>query len=149
MSRYNDWDITQRHAEIVNELKPGKLRTAQVHTVIPGVLGRRITKDLREGIYLMPMDSRVTNTYSSVHDVMRRSLLVASIGITTTQSLDPPVLMKLAERLRNAFAAKRVVEMNGELYSSHEISGYDVDDDLARRADVIQIVLTSLFREDR
>jgi len=147
--QYNDWDITKKHAEIIDALKPTSLRPSQVHTTIPGVVNRRLTSDLREGIYLMPLESPIGNTFSSVHDVNRRSLLVASIGKSTTQSSGTPPLMQLAESIRTAFASRRVVRLTGELYSSHEIASYDIDDQLARKADVIQIILTSRFREDR
>jgi hypothetical protein len=147
--RYNDWDITNKHAEIVDGLKPAGLRPSQVHTTIPGVINRRLTGDLREGVYLMPLESPIGLTYSSVHDVNRRSLLVASIGKSTTQSKGTPLLMQLLEAIRTAFASRRVVRLPGELYSSHEIASYDVDDQLARKADVIQVILTTRFREDR
>lgn len=147
--RYNDWDITKRHAEIIDEIKPPSLRATQVHTSIPGVVNRRLTSDLREGLYLMPMESPIGLTYSSVHDVNRRSLFVASIGKSTTQSASTPLLMQLLEAIRTAFASRRVVRLPGELYSSHANAGYDIDDQLARKADVIQIILTTRFREDR
>jgi hypothetical protein len=147
--RYTDWQIANRHAEIVDELRPQGLRETQVHTSIPGVVNQRITADLREGLFLMPLESPVGLTYSSVHDVNRRSLFVASIGKSTTQSTSTPILMQLAEAIRTAFASRRVVRLVGELYSSCEIAGYAIDDQLALKLDVIQIILTSRIREDR
>jgi hypothetical protein len=149
INRHNDWSVTSRHLEIVDNLKPAGLRPAQIWQTIPGVVGKRINADLREGIFLMPLGSEIGNTYSSVHDVNRKSLLVAAIGRSTSQSNGPPVLMQLAESVRTAFANTRVAEMLGELYSSHEIAGYDIDDALARKLDVIQIILVSRFRETR
>lgn len=149
INRHNDWEVTTRHLAIVDALKPAGLRQAQIWQTIPGVVGKRITADLREGIFLMPLSSEIGNTYSSVHDVNRRSLLVAAIGKSTAQSRDVPKLMQLAELIRTAFASTRVVEMIGELYSSHEIAGYDIDDALARKLDVIQMILVSRFRETR
>lgn len=147
--RYNDWEVTQRHKEIVDQLKPSSLRPAQVHQTIPGVVGKRITAKLREGVFLMPLSSAIGNVYSSVHDVNRMSLLIAAIGKTSTQSADVPLLMQLAEQVRTAFASRRVMQMTGELYSSHQIAGYDIDDAFAGNHDVIQIILTSRFRESR
>jgi hypothetical protein len=147
--RYNDWDVTQRHLEIVDSVRPARMRPPQIHQTIPGVVGKRLSEDLREGLYLMPIDSEIGNVYSSVHDVNRRSLLVAAIGKTTSQSAEAPLLMQLSEAIRTAFASRRVMKMNGELYSSHQIASYAIDDALARKLDVIQIFLTSRFRESR
>jgi hypothetical protein len=147
--RYNDWEISQRHAEIIDDLKPSGLRAVQVHQSIPGVVGGRINADLREGLYIMPSASKIGMVFSDLHDVNRRSLFVAAIGKTTTQSKSTPVLMRLSEAIRTAFASRRVMRLAGELYSSHEIVSYEIDDAIARKFDVIQIILTSRFREDR
>ncbi len=108
---YNDWDITKRHAEVVEELLPPTLRRPQVVMNIPGFFNGRIGKDFKAGVYLMPLESKIGTVFSNMHDVNHISLLVAGTGITSNQSGDAPPLMKLAQAIRTAFASRRIIKL--------------------------------------
>lgn len=149
MAKYNDWEIAERHTQIVKEFLPQGFRAPQLALNIEGVVGTKINDSLRSGTWLKPMGSEVVRTFSSIHDVNRSTLLVVAIGRTTIQSDQAPKLMEFAEKIRTAFADRRVLKLLGELFSSHEPAGYSIDDSLARKYDVYQVILNTRMREDR
>lgn len=146
---YNDWEITKRHAKVVEELLPPTLRQPQVLMNIPGFSNGRIGPDFKAGVYLMPHSSPIGMTFSNLQDVNYSSLLVAATGKTSNQSADVPPLMLLTKAIRTAFASRRILKLAGELYSSQDAGSYDLDQEVARKLDVVQFILTSRIREDR
>ena len=147
--RHNDWDVAKRHAEIIAEIGPQNMRTPQLHTNIPGFDRGRITSELRAGLWMQPLGSDDKDTYSSVQDIERMTLLIAAVGMSTRGSKDVPALMGLNELIRTRFASRRVMKMTGELYSYSKPAQYTIDESVVRKYDVIQVVLVSRFREDR
>lgn len=147
--RHNDWNVSMRHRDLVRGIAHDSLREAQLQQSIVGVVGKRITDDLRAGIWMMPLGSDVVKTFSSIHDVDRKTLLVAALGNSTRQSESTPPLFALSEALRTMFASRRCARLEGELFSWQETADYDIDDKLARKYDVIQIILSTRLREDR
>lgn len=149
--RYSDWKIAKRHAELVTECLPPKSRAIKVTKQIPGFAGGRIGKGFRAGNFLMPMASEVVMTFSDRHDVARRSLLVMGLGTTSTDAeCGEPPMMAVAECLRNKFAHRRAVMLNGELYSFIDNRfEYTVDEQIMRKYDILVLSLVSTMREDR
>lgn len=146
---YDDWTIAQKHREIVEELRPPGTRSIILQKNIPGFVNGRFTADFKAGIFMMPLRSRIVTTFSDRHDVERTTMLVVADGVTTVQTAETPKLMQMIERIRNRFASRRIMNIIGELYSTHSNPEYDADDAIARRFDIVPILLTTTIREIR
>ena len=147
--RYNDWQLTNIHADVLREVLPSGLRELQVWRDIPGIFAGKVTDSLRAGVYLQPLKSEVMIQYSSTQDIARRSLLVIAQGRTGRQDDHEPPTIAFLEEVRTLFANKRVTELQCELYSSHESSAYTIDDTLSRKLSVVMVELSTTLREDR
>jgi hypothetical protein len=148
--RYNDWEISERHTKIIEGMLPKGYRSVQLQRQITGVVNGRITERLRAGVYLMPLGGKTVSRNNCTKDIRRRSLLVAAEGLSTANDKTTPRNLLLAESIRDAFANRRVAMLNGELYSFLEDEAdYEIDDAIARKYDVLILVLASVFREDR
>ncbi len=146
---YDDWTIAKKHREIILELLPSGMRAPILQRSIPGLINGRFTKDFKAGTYLMPLKSQIEDTFSDRHDVARSTMLVVAEGETSIQSNRTPNSMVFMERIRNRFASRRIMNIVGELYSTHTSPEYDVDDTMSRRLEIIPIVLTTTIREIR
>jgi hypothetical protein len=149
--QYTDWDITERHAEIIVRQWPVGLgvKKPEVRKTIPGVKGRRISDQIRSGIWMKPLGSHSGRTYSSVRDIQRSTLMVFVSASTTGQSRDQVNYEKIRDLVRDIFHDRRGTDLNGEVFSRVVTADYDMDDAVTRQYDVDIIEIQSWFREER
>lgn len=147
--RYDDWEIASRHREIVAGVMPRGNRVPQLVRQIEGFENNRITRELKQGVFLMPLDHRIEMTFSDRHDVDYLSLMVFAKDTTTRNQASAPESMVLMKSLRPLFASRRVMDLPGELYSNCSKVAYDVDDDAPRRWEILVVRFISKFREAR
>lgn len=137
------------HLEVIKEMMPNGARQPQLMRQIPGFVNNRITKDFKAGTFMMPLESKVVSTYSSVHDVARSTLLVFGESLSSHNADSAPASMLLIESIRTAFASRRLMKLACELYSTHSSPEYDRDDGLPRQMELLVVKLTTLLRELR
>jgi len=149
--RHTDWDVSRRHAEIISENWPAdvKTRKPQLLKKIPGVTGKRFTETVKSGIWLKPLGSQPGRTFSSVRDVVRKTLVVFVSGSSTRQSATETDYELIRDRIRDLFQDRRVTDLDGELYSRTSMGDYDMDDVVSRKYDIDIIEISTIFREDR
>jgi len=148
---YTDWEISLRHAQIIKEHWPDSVLVKQpeVRKSIIGVRGRRITDQIRSGIWMKPLGSMAYRTLSSTRDMRRSTLMVFVSGSTSGQSREETDYEKIRDLVRELFHDRRGTELNGELYSRVVTADYDMDDGVARQYDIDVIEIMSWFREER
>lgn len=147
--RYSDWEVTQKHAEVIRRHCPVETRHMQVRKVIPGVTTDRIIKGLKSGIWIKPLGSVPGMTFSCVQDMGRRSLVVFAEGTTTGQSSGTPRYDAVRNKVIGLFHNRRATGLNGEKYSLCTVRRYDIDDVLRRELDVDVYEIMTWIREDR
>jgi hypothetical protein len=149
--RHTDWDVSERHAEIIRSNWPEgvSIRKPQLLKKIPGVTGKRFTETVKSGVWLKPLGSQPGRTFSSVRDVVRKTLLVFVSGSSTRQSQSETEYELVRDKVRDLFQDRRVTDLNGELYSYTSMGDYDIDDVVSRKYDIDIIEISTVFREDR
>lgn len=149
--QHTDWDVSERHAEIIGEHWPPnvKVRKPQLFKKIPGVTGKRFTETVKSGIWLKPLGSQPGRTFSSVRDVVRKTLVVFVSGSSTRQSSTETDYELIRDKIRDLFQDRRVTGLDGELYSYTSMGDYDLDDVVSRKYDIDIIEISTVFREDR
>jgi len=149
--RHTDWDVSERHADIINANWPSdvKVRKPQLLKKIPGVTRKRFTETVKSGVWLMPLGSQPGRTFSSVRDVVRKTLLVFVSGSSTRQSVTESDYELIRDKIRDLFQDRRVTDLDGELFSYTSMGDYDMDDVVSRKYDIDIIEISTIFREDR
>lgn len=147
--RYTDWQITQKHAEILRTNSPIETRHMNVRKSIPGVVGKRITRDIKTGLWFKPLGLGAGKQFSCVHDTIRTSLVVLVQGTTTGQAKTTPDYDEFRKWVYALFHQRRATGLNGEVYTMVSAGDYDMDDGLAGEFDVDVYEIASRFREDR
>lgn len=145
----SDWEVTEKHAEIIRRNSPVPLRTMHVRKSIPGVKGRRISAGLTSGLWLKPLGEAPGKTFGCLQDIAHSTLVIYAQSSTTAQATGTPDYDKLRAKIIRLFHNRRATRMNGEIYSRVDVGDYDIDDALAREMDVDVYEITSWFREDR
>lgn len=149
--QHTDWDVSERHAEIIRENWPASIavRKPQLFKKIPGVTGKRFTETVKSGVWLKPLGSQPGRTFSSVRDVVRKTLVVFVSGSSTRQSQTETDYELVRDKIRDLFQDRRVTGLDGELYSYTSMGDYDLDDVVSRKYDIDIIEISTVFREDR
>jgi len=149
--QHTDWDVSERHAEIIRANWPASIavRKPQLFKKIPGVTGKRFTETVKSGVWLKPLGSQPGRTFSSVRDVVRKTLVVFVSGSSTRQSQTETDYELVRDKIRDLFQDRRVTDLDGELYSYTSMGDYDMDDVVSRKYDIDIIEISTVFREDR
>lgn len=148
---HSDWSISEAHLKVlVNNWPTVGVRKPELRKSIPGMSGKRfVMSDMKSGIWMKPMGSRIGRTWSSVRDVGRGTLVLIVDGSTSQQSRQETDYEIIRDRIRELFHDRRSLDLEGELYSRVTVRDYDIDDSISRKFDIDIIEITSWFREDR
>lgn len=148
--RHRDWDVSTEHARLIVANWPRvSVRRPELRKRIPGLTGRRLSDEIRSGIWMKPLGSESGKTFSSVRDVARKTAVLFVIGSTTNQSAEATEYEIVRDLIRELFHDRRATCLNGEIYSRVLTGDYDIDDALSRKYDVDLLEIVTWFREDR
>lgn len=149
--RHRDWDVSVRHGELIRDNWPAgvNVKRPEIRKTIPGLSGRRISEQIKSGIWMKPLGSMPGKTFSCVRDVGRRTLMLFVEGSTTGMSTRASDYEVIRDLVRELFHDRRVTGLDGEMYSRVTLGTYDIDDKVSRQYDIDMIEITTWFREDR
>ena len=149
--QHTDFAVAEAVKTVLEEFKPKKLR-AKIHNRrnIPGLRGKRISRELREGVWIKSLGQRPGKTFSSVQDRTKRTLVLFVHGGSKTQVTEETLHDLFRRDIINYFHSQRSTGLEGELYSYVQIpSDYDIDDSFSRDRNVDIFIINTRFREDR
>lgn len=154
ISTYTDWEVAEaQKAQLISGLDqrfPGTHRTPiQVRKYITGMVGKRLTDQVKAGIWLKPLGSEPGTTFSCVQDVRHPTLLVMVQPSTTGDSDGAPRYDNYRQLVRDLFHNRRATGLNCEMYSHVVPEDYEVDERLQRAMDVQIFLITTVIRESR
>ena len=146
---YTDWEVAQAQMSQIVAGLPDTIRTPQLRKYIAGMEGKRLTEQLRAGVWLKPLGSVSGTTFSCVQDVRHPTLLVVAEKSSTGDSDGAPLYDVYRQLIRRIFQNRRSTGLDCEMYSTVDEGSYEIDEALQRIMDVQTFVITTVIREDR
>jgi hypothetical protein len=149
--KHTDWDVSVSHQKAINEHWPSDVyvRKPELRKVIPGLTGKRINSDVRSGMWMKPLGSETSRSFSSVRDITRKTLVLFVSGSSTEQSRGATDYEVVRDMIRDLFQDRRATGLCGEMFSKVSTTDYDIDDAISRKYDIDLLEINSIFREDR
>lgn len=149
-TQYTDWEVAEAQLDQIVTGLPTGIRAPQLRKYIEGVAGKKITEQLKVGVWLKPIGSESGTTYSCVQDVRHPTLLIIAEASSTGDSYGTPLYDTYRQLIRRLFQNRRATGLDCEMYSTVQEGDYEIDERLLqRKMDIQMFVITTVIREDR